>query len=200
MCGAGNWYGNNPCLTDITALENLTSIAGGLSVRGNDSLTILEGLNNIQGNSIQSLEIAYNPLLSSCAVKSICDYLGTTGGDVLIEHNALGCGNVEEVDSACLYVSTHNLPHKMPFKIHPNPFSTSTTIEYELNQPTSRYAETVTITFYNQFGKLVDIIKAYQKKGFNRIEWAPEQLADGIYYFRFEAGEQITSGKMVLMR
>ena len=76
--------------------------------------------------------------------------------------------------------------------IMPNPFSDYTSIEYELIHP-----ETLKITFYNQFGKQVDVIKERHQKGLNRITWTPNNLADGIYYFRLEAGEQEASGKVV---
>jgi hypothetical protein len=78
--------------------------------------------------------------------------------------------------------------------LYPNPFTTSTTIKYELNQP-----ETVTITFYNQFGKQVDRIEQKQPAGTQQLLWAPE-LPGGIYYFKLEAGTQMASGKLVLVR
>jgi hypothetical protein len=77
---------------------------------------------------------------------------------------------------------------------YPNPFTTSTTIEYTLNSPRS-----VTITFYNQFGKLVDRIEQKQSAGKQQVVWSPE-LPGGVYFFRLEAGEQIASGKVVLVR
>lgn len=78
--------------------------------------------------------------------------------------------------------------------VSPNPFSTTTTIEYSLNSP-----QTVTITFYNQFGKEVDRIEQKQAQGKQQVAWTPD-LPGGIYYFRLEAGEQVASGKVVLMR
>ena len=78
---------------------------------------------------------------------------------------------------------------------YPNPFSTSTTIEYELTHP-----ETVRIMFYNQFGKQVDVIEQNQSQGLNKLVWIPENLADGIYYLRLHAGEKSASGKLVLVR
>ena len=78
---------------------------------------------------------------------------------------------------------------------YPNPFTNSTTIEYELNKP-----EIVTITIYNQIGKQVDVIEVRQQKGLNKVIWNPGILADGIYYFKFKAGEKRTSGKVVRAR
>lgn len=90
-----------------------------------------------------------------------------------------------------------SMPDKSQLQVNqcPNPFSASINIEYELRNP-----ETVTINFYNQFGKQVGQIEENQQKGLNRIVWTPENLADGIYYFRIQAGDQMASGKLVLVR
>ncbi len=78
--------------------------------------------------------------------------------------------------------------------IYPNPFIFSTTIEYTLNSPLM-----VRITFYNQFGKQVDVIEGKQQEGLNKVIWNPENLACGIYYFRLQAGKKSTSGKLINM-
>ncbi len=79
--------------------------------------------------------------------------------------------------------------------LYPNPFSTSTTIEYELTRP-----GTMRITIYNQHVRQVEVIEQSQPQGLNKIMWAPGKLPGGIYYFRLQAGKQAASGKMVLMR
>ncbi len=79
--------------------------------------------------------------------------------------------------------------------VYPNPFSSSTTIEYKLAHPAK-----VIIIFYNQLGRQVEIIEAYQLKGLQKMVWAPANLSDGIYFYRFKAGEQMASGKLVLKR
>ena len=76
---------------------------------------------------------------------------------------------------------------------YPNPFTTSTNIQYTLNAP-----HNVTIKFYNQFGKEVDRIEQHLSAGTQRILWTPE-LPGGIYYFRLEAGNMDAIGKVVLV-
>ena len=76
----------------------------------------------------------------------------------------------------------------------PNPFSTSTSIEYTLNSP-----QTVTITFYDSYGRTVDRITQHQQQGLQKVVWMPAGLNEGIYYFRIEAGNQQTSRKVILM-
>lgn len=111
-----------------------------------------------------------------------------------IHDNAPGCNSEAEVDTACKVASINEVLLSGTLLIYPNPMSTSTTIEYELTHP-----QTVTINFYNQFGKQVDRIEQKQSAGQQQVIWAPE-LPVGIYYFRLKAGDQVASGKMVLMR
>jgi len=80
-------------------------------------------------------------------------------------------------------------------KIYPNPFTTSTTIEYTLNSP-----QIVIITFYDNFGREVDRITQHQQQGNQKVIWTPEGLNEGIYYFRVEAGSKVVEGKVVLVR
>jgi N-acetylneuraminic acid mutarotase len=96
--------------------------------------------------------------------------------------------SVEEND----YVSRDNF---ILSQIYPNPFSNGITIEYELNQP-----ETVIMTFYSNFGRVVDRIEEHQSQGLNKVVWKPNNLPEGIYHFRLEAAEQVASGKVVLVR
>jgi len=89
-----------------------------------------------------------------------------------------------------------SMPDKNTLQVnkYPNPFNTSTTIEYELKQP-----ETIRVTFYNQFGKQMEVIEESQSQGLNKVVWIPGTLSDGIYYYRLKAGEQVASGKLVKM-
>jgi hypothetical protein len=107
--------------------------------------------------------------------------------------NAPGCSSEQEIKEACA-LSTNEIIAISTLTITPNPFSTSTTIEYTLNQP-----QTATITFFNQFGKIVDRIEQKQSAGKQQVVWSPE-LPGGVYYFRLEAEDQMASGKVVQVR
>jgi hypothetical protein len=78
---------------------------------------------------------------------------------------------------------------------YPNPFSTSVNFEYWLEKP-----QTVTITFYNQFGKKVDMIEEKQQGGSNQLQWRPENLNSGAYFYRLQAGKSVSNGKLLLMK
>jgi hypothetical protein len=79
--------------------------------------------------------------------------------------------------------------------IYPNPFTTSTTIEYQLNQPSQ-----VTLTIYNHLGEQIDLIRQHQHSGKQQITWNAVGLPPGMYFFTLKAGDQVATGKMVLIR
>ena len=91
----------NILLEDITSLANLSTIGGDLTITNNDLLTSLEGLDNINGESINALTITNNPSLSNCEVQSICSYLGSPNGVIIIYNNAPGCNSSGEIAYNC---------------------------------------------------------------------------------------------------
>ncbi|MBI5917160.1 MAG: T9SS type A sorting domain-containing protein [Bacteroidetes bacterium] len=92
----------NFSLSNITNLAGITAIGGTLSIASNEALTSLNGLQNISPTSLTNLVITFNPLLSTCEVQSICDYLAIPGSTATINDNAMGCATRVEVEAACL--------------------------------------------------------------------------------------------------
>jgi len=177
---------NNPSLTDLTAFENLTSIGGEFRISNNIILSSLIGLQNIAAASIADLYIHDNIALVTCEVKSVCDYLAAPNGAIYITNNSNGCNNQEEVVEACAdFIGEIGLLNNI--SIHPNPFSNSTTIEYELMQ-----ASNVQITIYNHLSKQVEMIEQKQSAGKQQVVWNAEGLPAGIYHcvFKTEYGTQ----------
>jgi len=125
--GLGLW--ENPILSDLNGLEGLTSIGDGINISNNSSLTTLKGLDNIKAESILSLHITYNSHLSTCAIQCICDYLAIPYMLIEIHDNATGCNSEEEVDTACIALSTDSNTAQECFSIYPNPVSGNVTIE-----------------------------------------------------------------------
>ena len=95
-------------------------------------------------------------------------------------------------------VGISNLQSPIPdFRMtnYPNPFSSSTTIEFNIEQPGN-----VEITIYNQFGKSVDKFTHHGQKGLNRITWDAGELPAGVYVCRITTGSKTASKKLVLVR
>ena len=184
----------NDALTSIAELNNVTSIGAYIKIEENNALTSLTGLDNMDAASIDTLEIYSNSSLSTCDVKSVCDFLSSPNGIIEIHDNADMCNSQEEVEEACLvYVKEYSANDNLI--IYPNPFTTSTTIEYQLDRPSA-----VTLTIFNHIGEQVEVIQQNQSSGKQSIKWLPQELPPGMYYFTLQAGAQVTTGKMVLMR
>jgi len=186
------WLSGNPSLISLEGLENLTSIDGFLRVKKNSVLESLSGLDNIDAESIEYIEIYGNPLLSQCEVLSICEYLAINDTAYIID-NDIGCNSMEEVMDSCGIVGIQSLRKADWCFISPNPFTISTTIEYTLQKPCN-----VHFTIYNVQGQIVFSLQERQDKGVQRVEWSTEGLPARMYYFRIQAGEMVGSGKMVV--
>ncbi|MDB4303894.1 ASPIC/UnbV domain-containing protein, partial [Desulfosarcina sp.] len=63
------------------------------------------------------------------------------------------------------------------FLVHPNPFSNTIAIEFELIQP-----EIVTIIIYNHIGEKIEAIEKKQTQGKQQVVWNAEGLPAGVYF------------------
>ena len=84
---------------------------------------------------------------------------------------------------------------ELRIKNFPNPFSLSTTIEFELKK-----SGAVEISIMNQFGEVVDQFIHDGHMGLNRFNWDAGSLPAGVYFYRIVAGNKMASTKMVIVR
>ena len=189
---------SNAALISLTGLEGLTS-TGGISLYNNAALTSLSGLENIDAGTISGLSIQLNLNLSECAARSICDYLASPDAEISISDNAEGCNSVPQVEEECESSDVqeneiNNLKDKV--WLSPNPFTTSTTIEYELLQNT-----TVHLIIYNDLGEQVDAFaRGWQGQGRYKFLWRPGNLLTGIYYCVLRTDKGLQTAKMIKMK
>ena len=79
---------------------------------------------------------------------------------------------------------------------YPNPFNPATTITYTISQPTH-----VKLRVYNLVGQMVDVLEnAYRQTGTYSVEWQPENLASGIYFYRLDVDNQSFVKKMAFVK
>jgi hypothetical protein len=118
----GGWVKitDNDALVSLKDLDKISSIGGGLVITENDSLTSLLEIGNIDISSINTLDISNNIALFECEAVSICEYLTSNTGTVVIQNNAIGCNSQEEVDAACLAVSVDDIDAEI-VSVYPNP-------------------------------------------------------------------------------
>jgi hypothetical protein len=79
----------------------------------------------------------------------------------------------------------------------PNPFNPSTTIRFNVSKVTP-----VTLKIYNTLGQLVTTLVNNQvmSVGSHIVTWNASTLASGIYFYSLEAGGNVTTKKMVLLK
>jgi hypothetical protein len=173
----------NSNLQSISGLDGLTTIDGILRVAGNDFLTSLAGLDNIEANSIQELDISWNGTLSNCAVQSVCDYLAAPGAIIAIDHNAPGCNSPEEVDSACVYVSAGESAvnsQQSAVIVFPNPTSRVSSFGFRVSG-----SGNVTLKIYDLHGREVaTVVDRELPPGEHTVSFDASGLPAGIYIYR----------------
>lgn len=88
-------------LTALNGLHNLDFISGTLNINGNNSLNDISALSNIVSDSLVDLLIHDNTSLSICSINSICNYLDNINGTISIYDNNVGCNNPSQISDSC---------------------------------------------------------------------------------------------------
>ncbi len=102
------YIGYNPQLKSFDGLQNLQTLEGHLGIEDNTVLTSIEAIKdlNFYGGEI---ELTDNDSLSACAIESVCHYLDSPDGLVLVWGNGPGCTSADEIRSNCSPVEAFNL-------------------------------------------------------------------------------------------
>jgi len=190
--GGGLSLISNDNLSSLSALHNLRSIGGGLTVSWNNRIKSLSGLDSINAETISDLHIIYNDSLSWCAIESVCQYIANPNGYILL-HNSYGCDSVEVVEEFCQHVGIREQQSEPKLSIYPNPFTTSTTIEYELIEPSH-----VQLTIYNAIGETIYVaVDRMMTVGKHTFTWSADQFPEGLYYAVLRSEEGVSIVKMI---
>ena len=133
---------------------------------------------------MSGINISFNPLLSNCHVKSICDYLASPSGTIEIHNNNTDCNSQTEVESLCNMeiLELTDIPQVYLF---PNPANQTFTIE-----STYKIKETI---IYNHLGQ-----QLIQPPG-NQSTINISGLSDGLYIVEV-VGEGWRVRKKLLVR
>ena len=192
------WGSGNPVLTSLSGLDSLATIGGSLEIYANTMLSDISGLKYLKPGSIDNLKINYNANLSSCAVKSICDYLKSPDGTAEIHDNAQGCNSREEVEEECLTdVADQSAAgsRRSAVIVYPNPFRSS--LEFRVS---GIEFQKVSLKIYNAQGQEVAVVLNEKlQEGEHTVRWDAGALPAGVYYFRLSIvdGRWSMGGKIV---
>lgn len=161
----------------------------------NDMLTSLTGLDNIDSESINSLRVVYNPMLSTCNVQSICDYLETSGASVQIYNNAPGCNSQDEVIDSCniVPVQEFNIGDNQ-LTISPNPCTVNDAcLRFTLH--TSRLTM---IDLYSISGqKIKRLLNEVMLPETYEMEVDLSELPAGVYFCTMQTVDRIETVKVI---
>lgn len=176
----------NQSLESLAGLDGLTYVTGSVSINNNNSLTSIAAIANILPESIPSVNITQNPLLSVCEVRSVCDYIAISYGIIEITDNATGCDSLEQVQRACLFLGLKAGEIENKVQIFPNPSSGIFNFSFTPIEDTY-----INLSVYNSIGKLVDIIANEQSTpGECHKIWDASHYPSGIYFAHIVVGNE----------
>ncbi len=83
------------------------------------------------------------------------------------------------------------------FQNYPNPFNPTTTISFQLAEPTA-----VSLIVYNLLGEEVAVLINDEVKsaGYHSVIFNAENLSSGTYIYTLQAGDKLFKNKMILMK
>jgi len=113
-----------------------------------------------------------------------------------------GIGYMDDADTANVFIDEkYNVPDGYLMTNHPNPFNPSTKILYSIANK-----DHVSIVIFNIMGnKIRTLFNGYQSTGRHTIEWDSSNdqgvsVSAGMYIYVLQTGDQILTGKMILLR
>lgn len=174
----------NPSLLNLDGLENLSSIDGEITIKINNVLEDISGIKNINPESITGLELFYNLQLSTCHIKSVCDYMELPDAIIDISQNATGCNSPEEVEENCETIGI--MEHINSVSISPNPAKDFVQFNFEKE-------EDFIIQIYTINGELIE-----EFRGDSDIFWNCKSAKSGIYFYKAISDNNIHSGKVII--
>lgn len=117
--------------------------------------------------------------------------MGTTWNDASLFGTALLIGGTTDIGDDLSIVKDFELGQN-----YPNPFNPSTTIAYSLNK-----AQNVKMVVYNVIGQQISVlVDGFKSAGKHSVKFNGANLPSGIYFYRLEAGDQIFTNKMMLIK
>ena len=176
-------------------MDSLTSINGSLVLKKNASLESLRGLDQVDFRTIDNIAIDDSPLLSECAIQSICDFL-RVGRTAQIARNAEHCNSSEEVKSQCTGTTDYLTLNKtlQSFIIYPNPATFMVNFDVQL-----RGAAHVIISIYDKLGQqIMEVYNGYlpSKEVFS---WNASNLNPGLYACMLQVGDRLMQKKLIVI-
>jgi hypothetical protein len=151
----------------------------------NGTITLFDGVKT-SATSWTTISIQSSFLLTPGDTALVVLDAGIMGGVL----NGLGNFDLVKLESVA---GIEDSEKKLGFNVYPNPFTTSTTIKYELTKPTL-----IQLTIYNHLGEAVEeALDAFQLPGVHTYEWSAERLPEGMYFAVLRSEDGVSVVKML---
>lgn len=172
-------------LIDLNGLSKIHYLNGAIVISENNNLKSLTGLESAQVGVVSDITIRFNPFLTVCDVKLVCNYLSSPTGNISIYCNKEGCNNYLEILEACSNgINNSNQPTNI--RISPNPAKESFQIEgIGTNQSTTVSISDLTGCCLMKIQSPVNSIGL-------------ENIKPGIYIVRVEANGKSIQEKLIV--
>jgi len=136
----------------------------------------------------------------NCEYISGCDWVADS-----VDYTAAFFNSMDNCIEACFLASNDEI-NQLPqafnlYNNYPNPFNPVTTLRYDIPENSH-----VTITIYDMLGRQVKtLINQTQDAGYKSLIWDAtndygKPVSAGIYLYQIQAGEYISTKKMVLLK
>jgi hypothetical protein len=97
--------------------------------------------------------------------------------------------------------NTPNVPSNFSLSVNPNPFKSSTTINYSMDDNSESQSSFIKLTIYNLAGqKVTTLVDQSRSPGRYSVCWEASGLASGIYFARLNIGDNSITKKIVLVK
>jgi hypothetical protein len=176
----------NDSLKDIRNLGKLSSVGWSLQIIENNSLSSLTGLDNINASLLPGLLILNNRVLSTCEVKSVCEFLSNPLSQCDIQYNAPGCNSRDEVEQACYNLGINAFDY-IHYSFYPNPSSEQIIIKTLSNLIMRE------LFIINSIGQII----SSHKKNENEVTIEIKNLPAGIYYLKIIGDKTVQIRKFI---
>lgn len=200
------WYGFASGNT-ISEFSNQDFVQAYLSDAGNGNRAIdpmLTGISRDTDGGLDPRPAVGSPALSGSM--SVGDdyfvetsYVGAFGGDNwLLGWTALDqIGYLSEITTGVEDELNNEIPAEYSLaQNYPNPFNPSTTIKFAIPQ-----ASKVQLNVYNILGEQVaQLVNEVKNAGSYSVNWSGSNLASGVYIYRLQAGLNVFTNRMILMK
>jgi hypothetical protein len=94
-----------------------------------------------------------------------------------------------------------NVPSGLSLSVNPNPFNSSTTINYSIDSKSNSQSSKIKLTIYNLTGQEVaTLVDRQHAPGTYTVTWEASGHASGIYFARLTTGNKSATEKMVLVK